>query len=390
MNKMRLLILTLAMTAVVGAAQAQMTPSRIIESVPALPTPQQWATGGGHTEEFKAKMTELDEAAAGAMHSAIMSAAVIPTEADIEQLAAWQKQQVAQSEQTMQAMFGVNLEDVANMSDEELQAKMMAGIEQAMGGAMSQLQRQMQVLASLGLTEVDMKRMETMSDGEVEAFIKRRMSDNGISQAEFEKRIHEAGVEMLSDDEMREEELRQDKQQQEADAIALSQETSWEYMTLSRAADSLLREEAKRYDSRLTELAGNYKAQAEKLRGEMGAAVESNFQGSTDIDVSSIARRYNAVIVEWRTEAYRLWSEYIRMGQEQYRALMLSAEASDEAKAALPALTGVAAIDAQQRTSGNALDVAMRYLNLTGSAPEIEYSTIDEDVPPMTSAGGKG
>jgi hypothetical protein len=390
MKRTRFISATLALTLTIGAARAQMTPQQIIAAIPPLPTPEQWAVTGDHTEAFKARMAELDAAAASAMQAAVMSAVGnMPTQADMQQHVAREQQQLAQSEQTMQQMFGFSLGEMADMSEADMQAKVMAGMQQMMGGAMSELRKQMQVLASLGITEADMSRMENMNDAQSEAYIQRRIRENGFSQAEFEKRMREAGLEVLSEEEYREEELRQQEEQKKAEAVALAQETFQEYMTRSASADSLLRIRAQEFAVRLTRTDDKYRALADKLRGEIGGAVESNFQSTADIDVNAIARRYNGVITEWREEAYRIWSEYILLGQEQYRSLMTLAVAADEAKANMPDVTGIASFDDRQRASNNAMDVAIRYLDLVGSTPKIEYGTMDEQVAPM-SGGGKG
>ncbi|MDR0368897.1 MAG: hypothetical protein LBH82_07165, partial [Bacteroidales bacterium] len=86
----------------VSMAGAQVTPQAVIGNVPSLPTPQQWAANGGHTEEFTAKIAELH----GKLNE--IQAAAVPnvTQADLQQAQA--NQQRRQQQQQRQQQQDIN------------------------------------------------------------------------------------------------------------------------------------------------------------------------------------------------------------------------------------------------------------------------------------------
>ncbi len=355
---------------------AAMTPQAVIDNTPSLPTPQQWAAGDIH--EFTEKLAELEQLAGQAMMNAMVPQQM-PTQKDMEELYATQQRQFAESDRQLQEMFGMSIDEMMGMSEEELEAKITAGVDRAHSGAMAEAEKQMAVLASLGITEADMKKIEKMNDKESEEYIKRRLRENGITEAEFRRRMDEAGIEMLSDGELAEEEARQQKAQTEAEAMSRVQETFNEYMMRSRSVDSLLQDDAVACERLLSALNDKYKASAEAIRDQMNELTDRSMYSTVTMDDHNVLiRRYNGVIMEWRTEVYKVWSDYIRRGQEHYRELLPYAAAADDAKSQMPDITGNASIDQQQRISYNAIEVAMHYLNLTGSEPGVEYGIMHE------------
>jgi hypothetical protein len=78
--------------------QAQVTPQAVIGNAPSLPTSEQWAANGGHTEAFMAKIAELN----GKLNE--ISAIQLPTvtEADMQQAQAEQQRKIQEQQRRQQ------------------------------------------------------------------------------------------------------------------------------------------------------------------------------------------------------------------------------------------------------------------------------------------------
>ena len=363
-----------------------LTPNEIIAQVPSLPAPQAWASK--NYQVFKNKMAELDAQAARVMQAGMMQ--TIPTQQDMEAFYANQQKQMAITNKQLEENFGFSTTEMMSMSEEELQAKVMAGARKAQAQGMEQMEKEMAVWKSLGITEADLKKVENMTDKQSEAYIKKRIAENGFSEADLRKRMEAAGVKMMSEEEWKEEEVRQQKAQKDAEAMEKAQETLAAYTDQMFATNNLIQEALQSAGQRIQEVSDKYKPRADELIAKISSTRDDNAYRDTYVDVNPLIDQYNQIIMQWRTEAYKVWSEYIITGQGYYKTLLTYAVASDEAKAKMPDLTGNAAIDKQQRVSNNAITVVMNYLTLTDSYPMVEYGFTSRDTEPGKGYGGKG
>ncbi len=339
---MRRLFTFIAFVAAAITVYGQGTPQGIIDVVPNLPTPQQWAAGD--TADFKARMAELD----GRL-SMQMSAQVPNVSAnDISQAMSTQMQRQQEANRMMKENLGIDVQQMAlsGASEKDFMA--------AMGGMIAQVQAQaMGQIAQFGLNEDDLRKIENMSDTEAEAYIKRRMQEQGKSIP--------AGA-MTMNAEEREDEEQSRKLEAALAAIDLWTETS------PKTADSIAVAEKAALD-KLTALRPK-RDEFFRLGSELANARELN-ASSTDID--ALSARIGVLEAEYRADAYAVWSEFIRAAQGHLKALMPLAMAADEGQKTVAgqASTGSVAIDRMQGMSLKAAGVAMQYLQITNSDPEI-------------------
>ncbi len=363
--------------------QAQSTPEAVVGNVPSLPTPQQWAAGD--TETFQAKLAELQ----GKLSEQTINLIPNVTQKDYEEHLAYQQRQQEQLNQELKQGFGFDINDVGNMTEAELEAKIRAGMQTQKATAMAELEKQMVVLASLGITEADLKKMENMNDKQSEAFIKKRLAENGYTEADLGQRMLEAGGQVMSDAEWKEEERRQQQMQAEGEAMMRAQETLNAYVEQNEIKGKLMDEAKLIAHQKLEALTEKYTPVIDKAFSE---ALECLDQHIGPCDYESRYKKYASLVTEYRTEAYMIWTEYILDAQGHLKILLTYASAADEATRNRPNLMGNAAVDQLTKMSNYAINVAAIYLNVTGSEPEVQYQPQSGEVEifDVPSGGGKG
>ena len=362
MKTLKLLSVSLALSVCI-MMQAQITSEAVVGNCPSLPTPQQYAAG--NTQAFKDKIAELQGKLAQQQANLIPNV----TQKDLDESAAHQRSQQEQLNKQMQQNFGFNTADMANMTEAEFQAKAMGGLQNAQAQAMADLNRQMAALASLGITEADMKKMEKMNDKQAEAYMKKRLTENGYTEADFGRRMMEAGAPVLSEAEWKEEERREREAEAQGQAIIKAQETLEAFMHQQEVANRHI-DEAREIATRKVEaLKNKYDPMIAEETGKSINCVENRIKGLTNADCESYMRKADALATEYRAEAYRAWAEYILAAQGRLKVLLSYASAADAAKANMPGMTGNAATDQLQRMSDYAISVAAQYLNVTDSEP---------------------
>ncbi|MCL2097860.1 MAG: hypothetical protein FWH23_03770 [Bacteroidales bacterium] len=344
MKIVKFLSVIFALLLVCSMAQAQSTPEAIIGQCPSLPTPQQWAAG--NTEAFQSKIDELQ----GMLHQQMANLMPTVTQQDLAESAAYQRRQQEQQNQQMQQMG-----DVQNAYEQ----------------GMADLQRQMEALASLGITAADLKKIEKMNDKQSEAYIKKRLAENGYTEEDLKRRMMEAGVQMMSDEEWQEEERRNRQSQAEGEAMVKAQETLEAYMEQSQVANKLIGEAEQIVKQKVEVLTNKYSPMIMKAQSEANQWEEVMRGTKTAEELESLGRKAEALNLEYREQVYYAWAEYILAAQGHLKILLSYAAAADNARRNMPSMTGNAATDQMQRMSDYAITVASQYLNITASGPEI-------------------
>ncbi|MBE6310591.1 MAG: hypothetical protein E7080_06015 [Bacteroidales bacterium] len=301
---------------------AQMTPEAVIANAPELPTAEEWGARGEHSDAFKAKMNELNDK----LSKVISTPAKNITAQDFEQLQAQQRKRYEEHPKRM---------------------------EQAAKG----LEVMGMMMQKLGLTEADMKKLSKMSDKEAEAFMMKRMQEKGVNPNDLAAMAGDMGIEPAD----------ADMPQIDGNAIKASQEADMAYMEQSRLYDKKAREweaDAKR----------RIKAEDEKyMRSlpETRYGLDDVVQGAiTREQYDAQQRHLQALMNDCRTAQYRIWTEVIQNCQGELKILMQFAVAADKAKEKMPSMTGNAAFDQLQQSSGYAVAVAGLYLDITESEPK--------------------
>jgi hypothetical protein len=321
---------TIKMAAVIvlfaaATAQAQITPQAVIGNAPSLPTPQQWAANGGHTDAFKAKIAELD----GKLSQ--IQAAMMPevTQADLQQAKANQQRQ--QQQQTL---------DMQNAQK---------NIEQAQD-----------FMAMLNLTEAEIKKLEKMSDKQAEAFIRKRMEEKGINPAQFTTDYSE-------------EEQRRDRQAEaQGKAMIKAQETLDAYMEQMKITGNKISEAEKSATNHIAALWESRKDAIQKAAADCNQPEEVMRGTISKAQLDSYCRRHQSLLNDYNAAAYQIWAtEYIGVAQGHLKFLLPYAQAADDAKKAQSTAvsTGNAAVDRLQGMSNCAISVAGQYLQITESEP---------------------
>lgn len=373
MKTFGILITAAALALTFGTAQAQVTPQAIIGNAPSLPAPEQWAANGGHTEAFNAKIAELN----GKLNE--IQVAMIPNATPDEMMKAqqqhqqWQARQREQdmkaAQQGMEAMAAMGITEadmkkMQNMSEKEIEAFM----RQKMSAS-----PEMQVLASMGITEADMKKMEKMNEKQGEAYMKKRLAENGFTEADFRRRMEQGGVKLMSDAEMKEANRREREAEAQGKAIVEAQEALEAYMEQMQVTGGKIAEAEKSASERVAALWESRKDAIQKAQGEANQWEEVMRGTMTKEQVESAGRRARSLVNDYRAAACQVWHEYIVAAQGYLKFLMPYAQAADDAKKTQTAATstGNATLDRLQGMSNAAASVAMQYLGVTASEPNV-------------------
>jgi hypothetical protein len=282
MKQKKHLILTLALMMSLGAAQAQVTPQAVIDSVPTLPSPMQWAANGGHTEVFKAKIAELEQKRITA-----------PTpQIDMKKAQANQQRQ-RQRQKAEAAKQNQALQDGTDL------------------------------MAMLNLSQADMQKMATMSQQDAEAWMLQRMQEKGIS---MDKLTPYSEADQRRD---RAAEARGDKMQDAEEAQAA-------YMKQAEVTSSKI---DTAQQNAITRIAAIPLPEFGQLIGP-----EAVMQGlATAEQLQSQERGVQSLKNDYRAAAYRIWLEFIVTAQEHLKLLVPYAQAADDAQAGTPNAGGNAA-----------------------------------------------
>jgi hypothetical protein len=373
LKMLRLASLAIALALTCGAVHGQVTPQAVIGNVPGLPSPQQWASG--NTQAFKDKIAELN----GKLSEIQAKAIPDVSQTDFQQAAAYQQQSMAQTQrrheqdmaqaQHQMAAMGLTEADLIkmqNMSEKEMEAFMRQRMQ-----ASPEYQSQMAVFEALGITEADMKKMEKMNERQSEAFIKQRMKERGVTEADLGRIVAGQGGSMLSEAEWQAEQRREQQAQASGEAMIKAQETLEAYMEQMQITSKKTGEAEQVARKKVEAVGEKYRPLISKAQGEANQWEEVMRGTKTKEELESLGRKAEALVLEYREQAYQAWTEYIHAAQGHLKFLMQYAVAADDARAKMPAMTGNAATDQLQRMSNNAIAVAGQYLAITASEPEI-------------------
>ena len=325
----RILFITISLVAVALTAtlQAQVTPQAVIGNAPSLPTPQQWAANGGHTEEFKAKIAELS-GRVNEMQAAAMSAAA-----------------QASSRQSQ--------------TPPPTQAQTMRNQQQTAAAAQQDYAQQMAMMSQLGITEADMQRMASMNERQIEAFMRQRMAEKGIDPAQF-----------ATGGDWEAENRRDREMEAQGQAMIAAQEAQEAYLQQMQITGGKINEAEQTAANRIAALWESRKDEIQKAQADCNQPEEVMRGTMTAEQLESYCRRARSLMNDYRAAAYQIWHEYIVAAQGHLKFLMQYAVAADDARSKMPAMTGNAATDQLQRMSNNAIAVAGQYLVVTASEPE--------------------
>ena len=288
---------------------------------------------------------------------------------DIEQAQAHQQRQQQQLNKDLKQNLGFDVNDMANMSEAELEAKIMGGFQGAHAQAMAQADKQMAAMASVGITEADMKKMEKMNDKQMEAYMKKRLAENGYTEADLERAIKGAGLKVMSEAEVKAEQKRQQQNQAEGDAMAYFHDTQQAYLDQMPITKKKMDEALQSALSKIKPITEKYKPIIGEASTKASQWEEVARETVTEEELKSWQRKADALMRDYRKEAYHIWLEYIGVAQGHLKFLMGYATAADDARAKMPSMTGNAATDQLQRMSNYALSVAQQYLSVTASEP---------------------
>ena len=307
-------------------AVAQTTPEAIIGDAPALPTPQEWAANGGHTEAFRYKIKDLN----AKLSKIVSTPALNITATDFEEVKAQQMKEVE--------MMPKRLEQAAK------------------GMEMMQM-----LMSKMNLTEDDIEKLSNMSDKESEAFIMKRMQESGLNPDDIAAMAADMGLDTRPP---------ADTPKVDPQAIIASQEATQAFMEKMQLYQSKAREWETGADRRI-------KAEYEKYK----KSLPENLYGADDVFTGSITldqfnaqqAHLNQLKDAYKAAAYRIWTEVIHNCQGELKILMQYASAADAAKAKMPNTSGNAAFDVLGKASYNAATIAGQYLRVTESEPKIDY-----------------
>ena len=364
MTTVKSVFASLALFAAV-AVQAQVTPRAIVGQCPSLPSPQQWANG--NTQAFNDKIIELESTLSKLLSDAMPEI----TQADAEQALAEQQRQQQQLSNQAKEMFDIDVNQMAGMSEAEFEAKMRSGMKNAKAESMAQMQKEMAALASLGITEADLKKLEKMNDKQGEAYIKKRLAENGYTEADLDRRMRDAGSRAISDEEWK----RQQQNEATGGDLMAAVNTIEAFMEQSKITNKQIEEHATVIEQRLVVLCENRCKALATAQGEAINCVIVRAKGGSTPDCESLQRKADSLAEDYRAEVYRIWSEFIVASQGRLKILLSYAEAADAAKAKLNTIagTGNAAFDQMQQIENCAISVVGQYLNVTGSNPELKF-----------------
>jgi hypothetical protein len=307
------------------SAQAQVTPQAVIGNAPSLPSPEQWAANGGHTEAFKAKIAELN----GKL-SEIMAA-------------------------QLSAVLQVDGQQVQAVQQRKLQEQQ-ARQQRDMKNAQKNMQQAQDAMAMLGLTPAEIAKFEKMSDKEVEAFMRKRMAEKGVSPDYFTTDYSEADA-------------RRDREaEKQGQAIAKAQQAQEAYMEQMQVTSKKIGEAEKAASERIAALWESRKDAIKKAAADCNQPEEVMRGTITAEQLESYCRRHRSLLEDYYAAAYHIWrTDYVGVAQGHLKFLMPYAQAYDEAqKTQATFATGNAALG----TSSAAASIASQYLSITASEPE--------------------
>jgi hypothetical protein len=362
-------------------AQAQVTPQAVIGNAPSLPSPEQWAANGGHTEAFRTKIAELHDALAKIQFAAIpnisaeqMQAAKEQQERDLERQ---RRESQRDAERGMQeaAAMGITQSDMQRMmtmSEKEMEAF----IQQKMAAS-----PQTQAMKAMGFTDADMQKMQNMSEKQGEAYMKRRMAELGITEAEFRQRMAAAGAIVLSPEEEAARSRRERETEAQGRAMQRARETQQAYMDQMEVTSGKIVEAETNAINRIAALWQSSKpaidAALEHL-AELGGPEEIMRGTITAEQYNGRANRVREAYETYHAGAYRIWHEYILTAQGHLKFLMPYAQAVDDAQREQAQVmnSGNETMAQLQSMSNYAITLASNYLKITESEPNVEQYSI--------------
>jgi hypothetical protein len=367
--------------AVAGTVQAQVTPQAVIANAPSLPSPEQWATNGGHTEAFLAKIAELQDDLAKIQMEAIPTISAEQMQAAQQQQQRDFDRQRQQSQQDMErgmqeaAAMGftqADLQRMMTMSEKEMEAF----ARQKMAAS-----PQMQAMKAMGFTDADMERVQNMNERQSEAYMSRRMAELGITEEQFRAQMAAAGAVVLSPEEEAAMRRREQEDMAQGNAMQRAQETQQAYMDQSEVANGKIDEAQTSANARIEALWESSKPDIDaalKSLSELGGPEEIMRGTITREQYNSRANRVREAYETYYAGAYQIWHEYVIAAQGFLKFLMPYAQAADDAqRAQAQAMNpGNATMAQLQGMSNYAILVASNYLRITESEPDIELYSV--------------
>lgn len=286
-----------------------------------------------------------------------------------------QEQQLVQSDKQMQQMFGMNIDQMANMSEAEIQAKVTPRAQQMQGQSMAQAQKYMQVLASLGITEADMEKMDNMDDKQAEAYIQQRLKQNGYTGADLQQRLMEAGIQPMSDAELAASERDSRKVQAQAETLDNAANELMAFMDQKAVTEKNIEEALISVNQRLDALLIAHQPKIAATNPNAIGWEDVMKGGVTEQQYNSMVKARSAAIADYQMAVYHAWLDYIGTVQGHLKFLMPYAQAADDAAQAqmsvASARMGTSA--GQKGASMHTITVAGQYLSVTASEPDADH-----------------
>jgi hypothetical protein len=359
--------------------RAQVTPQAVVANAPSLPSPEQWAANGGHTEAFRAKIAELQDDLAKIQSEAIptvtaeqMQAAKAKQERSLESQRQQSQRDMERGMQEAAAMgfTEADLQRMMTMSEKELEAF----ARQKMAAS-----PQMQAMKAMGFTDADMEKVQNMSEKQGETYMKKRMAELGVTEEEFRAHLAAAGAVVLSPEEEATMRRREQENQAQGSAIEQAREAMQAYMDQMQVTNGKIDEAQANANHRIAELWQSSKPAIDAALaylGELGGPEEIMRGTITKEQYDSRANRVREAYETYNAGAYRIWHEYVLAAQGYLKFLMPYAQAADDAQRAQAKVMnpGNETMAQLQGMSNYAIIVAGNYLNITGSEPNIEQS----------------
>jgi hypothetical protein len=322
--KQTVILAMFALTAI--SAQAQVTPQAVIGNAPALPTAEQWAANGGHTEVFKAKIAELS----GKLDEMMAEQLSAVLQVDYEKVQADQQRKMQEQQRRQQ-------QDLKN--------------------AKKNMQQAQDAMAMLDLTPAEIEKLSKMSDKEIEAFMRKRMAEKGVSPDYFTTDYSEADA-------------RRDREaEKQGQAIAKAQQAQEAYMEQMQVTGKKIGEAESAATKRIADLWESRRDAIAKAAADCNQPEEVMRGTITAEQLESYCRRHESLLADYKSAAYHIWAtDYVGVAQGHLKFLMPYAQAYDDAqKTQATFATGNAALG----TSSAAVSIASQYLNIIASEPEI-------------------
>ncbi len=320
MKKILFLLLALTPTMIM----AQMTPEAIIADTPALPSAEEWGAAGEHSNAFKEKIQDLE----AKLNKILTTPVTNITAKDMQQVQAQQMQEIKDAPKRM---------------------------EQAAKG----LEMLGMLMERLDLSEADMRKLAKMNDKESETFIMKRMQEKGLNPNEIATMVSNMGLDVQPP---------ANTPKIDPQVIIASQEADMAYM-----------EQFKLYEKKSTEWEEDANKRIQLEKEKYLKSLPENRYGLDDVVTGNITReqydsqqrQLQSLLNDYRTTAYRIWTEVIHNCQGELKILLQYAIAADDAKRKIPGMTGNEAFDRLQQNSNNAVSIVGTYLSITKSEPKI-------------------